>query len=187
MIFDRSQTNRGASAAAIRALAAGCALLIVALGAAADERGAGSRIEISVGQVEVGHGEPPQWRPGREGEKLAPGEIVRTGRNGRAEIRMGAGTVRLFENSVLRLPEAMDADSQTERVRMDEGTSLFEIIRRKTGHRFEVESPEVVVSVKGTRFAVMLEPGGARVQVMRGPVGVRAPGGLLDGFAGYVN
>jgi len=85
--------------------------------------------------------------------------------------------VRLYTNSLLRLPEA--AVGGSERVRLDRGRSLFDVLHRSTG-RFEVETPEVVVSVKGTRFGVDVRTARAEVAVYRGLVGVRELGATLE-------
>jgi hypothetical protein len=155
----------------------------VALAAAALAGGAGATpppaIESLRGAVEVGAGEPERWRPASAGEALAAGDAVRTGDDGRAEIRLQSGVVRLYENSLLRLP----ADSprpDRERVRMERGSSLFDVLRRSESDRFEVETPEVAVMVKGTRFSVALHSRGTSVAVWRGSVGVRALAAALD-------
>jgi hypothetical protein len=138
------------------------------------------RIESLRGVVEVGAGEPERWRPASAGEALGPGDAVRTGDDGRAEIRLRTGVVRLYENSLLRLPTEAPTRASSERVRMERGRSLFDVLRRSAEDRFEVETPEVAVMVKGTRFAVALGDGEASVSVWRGSVGVRTLADRLD-------
>jgi len=133
-----------------------------------------ARISVASGAVELGRGEPPDWKPAESGDTLVPGDRVRTGEDGRAELALGDATLRLYPNSLLRLPGA-DAKSATS-VELDAGSSLFDVLRR--GETFEVHTPEVVVSVKGTRFAVDLGADDAKVAVFRGLVGVR--GGVQD-------
>jgi hypothetical protein len=125
-----------------------------------------ARVAVAVGAVELGRGEPPAWQPAAAGDALAPGDRVRTGEDGRPELALGDATLRLYPNSLLRLPEAGPAA-----VELDGGSSLFDVLRR--GAPFEVRTPEVVVSVKGTRFAVDLGAEDAAVSVFRGLVGVR--------------
>jgi len=125
-----------------------------------------------IGQVEIGRGEPPEWSTLTPGDKVGSEDRVRTGADGRVEISMSAGTVRVHENSMLRLPPASgDADQ----VELDEGHSLFDVLRR-AGRRFEVHTPTVVVSVKGTRFGVDASGSLGEVAVYRGVVGVREAG-----------
>jgi ferric-dicitrate binding protein FerR (iron transport regulator) len=162
--------------AALAALGWIAAVLLSGSEAAAAE----PRIESLRGVVEVGAGEPERWRPASAGDALGPGDAVRTGKDGRAEIRLRTGVVRLYENSLLRLPTEAPTRASSERVRMDRGRSLFDVLRRSAEDRFEVETPEVAVMVKGTRFAVALGDGEASVSVWRGSVGVRALVDRLD-------
>jgi hypothetical protein len=132
-----------------------------------------AHISTTSGHVELGRGEPPVWKPAASGDALAPGDRVRTGESGRAELALGDSTLRLYPNSLLRLP-APGPDAAA--VELDGGSSLFDVLRR--GEPFEVRTPEVVVSVKGTRFAVDVGTDDASVSVFRGLVGVRD--GTLD-------
>ncbi len=147
-------------------LASVAALLLLGAGPAQNPK-----LEIVIGTVVIGTGEPPVWRPAAEGDVLQPGDVVRTGADGRAELRMAAGIVRLYEDSTLRLPDAFSAG--TDGVDLEEGTSIFDILKRRSGRNFEVRTPEAVVMVKGTRFSVSVDTAGAAVSVFRGLVGVR--------------
>ena len=131
----------------------------------------GPRVERVLGHVEIGSGEPPSWRVAREGDPLAPGDIVRTGHDGRAELVLAAGSLRLYGDTLLRLPLASAAPGSADAVELDEGSSLFDILRRGRDD-FEVRTPEVVVSIKGTRFLVVAEER-AEVAVFHGTVGLR--------------
>jgi hypothetical protein len=131
----------------------------------------GARLAITAGAVEIGRGEPPVWKPAENGDALGAGDLVRTGADGRAEVQVAGATVRLYPNSLLRLPESAPQGGG-EAVELREGTSLFDVRKRKDSP-FEVRTPEVVVSVKGTRFGVALGDGDASVSVFRGLVGVR--------------
>jgi len=132
---------------------------------------AGTTLGTLAGQVEIGSGDPTVWRQARSGEDLEPGDRVRTGSDGRAEIQMSAGTLRIHENSMLRLPDSATAE---DRVELEQGYSLFDILRRMRS-RFEVHTPTVVVSVKGTRFGVDVGEAVSEVAVYHGLVGVRDP------------
>jgi hypothetical protein len=152
------------------------ALTLACVGAAADSARAESSVLQVSGSVSLGRGNPPSWRPLAVGEKLAPGDALRSDRDGRAEILLDGNCVRLYGDSLLRLPTANAARAQA--VELERGASLFDITPgRKTP--FEVHSPEVIVSVKGTRFRVALEGEHAEVAVYRGEVGVRAPTAAL--------
>ena len=125
-----------------------------------------AHVAVATGGVELGRGEPPVWKPAAVGDALGAGDRVRTGADGRAELALGAATLRLYPNSLLRLPDADGA------VDLDTGSSLFDVVHR--GEPFEVRTPEVVVSVKGTRFSVAVDHEDASVSVFRGLVGVRS-------------
>jgi hypothetical protein len=73
---------------------------------------------------------------------------------------------------MLQLPPAT---AEGDRVELEQGRSLFDVLRRG-GRRFEVHTPTVVVSVKGTRFGVDAGVDVGEVTVYRGTVGVREVG-----------
>jgi hypothetical protein len=143
------------------------------------------------GDVQIGRGEPAVWAAGREGAELGAGDAVRTGSNGRAEVDLGTAVVRLYENSLLRLPVDAARPDGPAAVGLEGGTSLFDVGPRRAKDPFEVRTPEVVASVKGTRFGVAIGArGGAAVSVFEGLVGVhRMSGGdtrevmVYPGFA----
>jgi len=127
-------------------------------------------LAVAVGEVEIESGQPPVWQPARDGEQLAPGSAVRTGRGGRAEIAFGPSTVRLYEFSLLRIPEQTGDGQET--LEFNEGRSLFDVLHREAEDHFRVKTPEAVVSVKGTRFGLERAAQGLAVAVYRGAVGV---------------
>jgi hypothetical protein len=144
--------------------------------AAADSTDPG-RIESMSGTVEIGSGEPPRWRAAQPGDMLAPGDQIRTGANGRAELRLTSGAAHLYEHSLLRIPFPQP-QQQADFVELEDGASMFDVLHR--GRPFEVRTLEAVAMVKGTRFGVSVDAAGAAVSVYRGLVGVRAPGDALD-------
>lgn len=153
--------------------AARAALLVGSLLIAASGAGAESRAARVSGAVELGRGTPPAWRALAAGDTLEPGDAVRTGRDGRAELLLEGSEVRLYGDSLLRLPGAASAAGESG-VDLEQGSSLFDV-RPGRSAPFEIRSPEVIVSVKGTRFAVDLSQALAEVAVFRGEVGVRSP------------
>lgn len=150
-------------------------LIFAVVALAAPALALGARIERISGQVETGRGEPPAWSAAQVGESLAPGDSLRTGRDGRAELSWQGATIRLYGDSLLRIPsvDADDPDVGETGVALDGGSGLFDV-KPHRATPFEVRTPDVVVSVKGTRFSVSLSDGPADVAVYRGTVGVRA-------------
>ncbi len=145
--------------------------LLTALAASAEPM-----LTVVEGSVEIGRGEPALWAGAQTGDVVRAGESVRTGPQARAEVDLGTGVVRLYENSLLRIPsDAMRAEGPAA-VGLDQGSSLFEVLKRPPTDPFEVRTPEVVASVKGTRFGVALDGSVAAVSVYTGLVGVRGVG-----------
>jgi hypothetical protein len=132
----------------------------------------GPHVAGTTGSVELGRGEPPVWRPAGVDDALEAGDVVRTGDDGRAELDLGRAVVRLYPNSLLRVPVWDAASGEPAEVDLEEGRSLFDVLRR--GSAFEVRTPQVVVAVKGTRFSVAVGDADAAVAVYRGLVGVRS-------------
>jgi hypothetical protein len=153
------------------------AMVAIALLLCAAEPARPGRIEAMSGTVEIGSGEPPRWRAAQVGNTVAPGDQVRTGVSGRAELRLPSGAARLYEHSLLRIPFPQP-QNETDFVELEDGASMFDVIHR--GRTFEVRTPEAVAMVKGTRFAVAIDEVGAAVSVYRGLVGVRAPGDAVE-------
>ena len=139
--------------------------------AAADAPGRLS-LRSAFGTVEVRSGVGDAWRPARKGQQLEPGVELRSGAGGRAELSLPAGTVRLFEQSLLRVPAGAAGDA---RVDLLCGAASFEIRHREVTGPFEVHTPHAVVLVKGTRFTVIADPDASSVSVSRGLLGVREP------------
>jgi hypothetical protein len=129
------------------------------------------------GKVEIGRGIPPVWRVASLGDAVAPGDSVRTGPGARAEISLGDGrVVRVYERSVLRVGTGVTPTGALRTVDLDEGRSLFDVMRQAVADEFEVHTPEIIVSVKGTRFLVAAVEGLDYTSVFRGEVALAGPG-----------
>src|ERR1700730_5529291 len=103
-------------------------------------------------------------------EVLKPGDTIRTGRNGRVLLVRGEETILVSPNSVIGLPtEKKDGLSTT--IVQQAGSILLEVEKRNVKH-FEVETPYLAAVVKGTQFRVSVNAGSARIDVIRGQVGV---------------
>jgi len=101
---------------------------------------------------------------------LKPGDIIRTGRNGRVLLVRGAETILVSPNSVIGLPtENKDGLSTT--IVQQAGSILLEVEKRNVKH-FEVETPYLAAVVKGTQFRVSVNAASTSIEVIRGQVEV---------------
>ena len=129
------------------------------------------------GKVEIGHGTPPIWRVAQSGDALAPGDSVRTSAGARAELQLGDNRiVRVYEQSVLRVGTSVTPTGAVRSVELDQGQSIFDVMKKTVADEFDVRTPEVVVSVKGTRFLVAAVEGADYTSVFRGEVGLAGEG-----------
>ena len=114
------------------------------------------------------------------GGSLRSGDVVSTGKKGRAVLVRGREYVVVSPNSRLRItnPESSSAITQFfEEI----GTVLFKIERKSTPH-FGVQTPYMAAVVKGTTFSVTVSDRGSAVQVTDGAVQVATN----DGGASYL-
>jgi hypothetical protein len=124
------------------------------------------------------------WIAAQEGRLLASGDTVRTGPSSRAEISCATGKMRLYENTVIIVPEVVDEEDKKD-IRylfVDDGTGLFKIKKRGVENGFEVHTSNIIAGVKGTLFGLQREKqkNRSRVMVFSGEVEVtdskRTPG-----------
>ena len=106
----------------------------------------------------------------RQEDPLKPGDVIRTGRNGRVLLVRGEETILIAPNSVIGLPtEKKDGMSTT--ILQQAGSILLEVEKRNVKH-FEVETPYLAAVVKGTHFSVTVNAASTSVNVERGQVEV---------------
>src|SRR5690242_14392069 len=99
-----------------------------------------------------------------------PGDVIRTGANGRVLLTRGAETMLLSANSVVSLPTDQQGGMSTT-IRQQAGSILLDVEKRNVKH-FEVETPYLAAVVKGTQFRVTVNAGKTTVEVVRGQVEV---------------
>lgn len=99
-----------------------------------------------------------------------PGDVIRTGQNGRVLLMRGAESMLITANTVVGLPkEQKDGLSTT--IMQQAGTILLEVEKRNVKH-FEVKTPYLAAVVKGTKFRVTVNKNDSSVDVVRGQVEV---------------
>ncbi|MFI5317416.1 MAG: FecR domain-containing protein, partial [Myxococcota bacterium] len=133
-----------------------------------------ARVLRVVGKVEISFGPTGSWRAAQVDDALPPGAALRTGAGARAEVILAAGIGRLYEHSLVRIPEGADAARSVD---VAYGAASFDI-RHRDDAPFEARTPNAVALVKGTRFTVTADSAASTVAVQRGLVGVREPGSV---------
>jgi hypothetical protein len=119
-------------------------------------------------------------RPLAKGARLAPGDRVRTGREGAVELRLGDGSlVRLAELSDLEI-ERLDVDAggtpTTSRFNLAAGQARAWVARQLVARvssaqgDFRVRTPTAVAAVRQTDFAVVHDPDATRIYTFAGGV-----------------
>jgi hypothetical protein len=111
------------------------------------------------GEVSVEYAAAPGVRkPARAGTGLSAKDVVRTGKNGRAEIALvNYGLIELQPNATMVINSLEKADASFT-LRLG---ALLSKLRSLGGRRLRVRSSRAVASVRGTEFAVEAKGDGA--------------------------
>ena len=115
------------------------------------------------GPVEVRPLGQTVWRVASQRIVLQPGDMVRTGPGGSAEIALVTAVIRMDENTVLVLPPpqavpASAGNSSGVQLLLQGGRALFRVFKDRLKGTFEVITPSIIVGVKGTTFGVEQGP-----------------------------
>jgi hypothetical protein len=114
----------------------------------------------------------------RANAMLSPGDVIMTGRTGRATLSREADYIVIAPQSELRLPSTPQPNGFT-RVRQNVGTMLFKVQHTGIPH-FAVDTPMLAAVVKGTTFTIVVDRNRSAVQVTQGVVQVTANDGGMQ-------
>ena len=117
------------------------------------------KVVAASGPVEIRPLGERAWRVATAQGVLQPGDMIRTGPGGTAEVALVDGVFRMDENTVIVLPppQAVPAAAgapQGVRAFLYGGRALFKVFKERLEKGFEVLTPSVIVGVKGTTFGV---------------------------------
>jgi hypothetical protein len=182
-----------ASAAAVLAVAGVGWRLRSRLHHGADEAATSiAQVQLLAGSIHRSH---PSSHPGvplpavaPDGRlSLGPGDEVTTEPSGRGEIVLSDGVAITVESRThVRLPDVVASSAfaqTTEQVGLDTGSVFVRVPPLPSGHTFTVRTPDTLVTVHGTAFAVEVTPAATqsatatRVRVSSGIVSVALNGG----------
>ncbi len=113
-------------------------------------------------------------------QRVRPGSIIgtpatiRTGADGRIELRQGATTASVERHTRIDLPASAAADGLIEHIDQSRGNVLYDVAKRP-GRKLRIETPYLVAVVKGTRFNVAAQADSATVALFEGRLEVWMP------------
>jgi hypothetical protein len=113
------------------------------------------------------------WSDAIVGDHLVSGENLKTGIKSRSEVEFASGRMRLYQNSVLVVPEISTDEENTSDIRhveVEEGAGIFNILKRGRKKGFTFGTKHIIGGVKGTIFSLKSWEDRTEVAVMRGSV-----------------
>ncbi len=125
----------------------------------------GGEVVFVEGEVEILKAGKDTWRPLKEGARLEQGDLLRTGADGRAGIRLDdESLVRLHRYSRFQLTRIHHSRGLLKTTR-DSAGSLYRLGQGELWLRnnnpsahIDIETPTVVAGIRGTEIGVRIEP-----------------------------
>jgi len=106
----------------------------------------------------------------REGMVLGRGNRISTAKNGRLVLVRGRETIIVYPDSVMGIP--LDTTQGMLTTVHQWAGSIVCAVEKHSDKHFDVITPYLSATVKGTRFRVTVQPNGAKVDVLSGQVEV---------------
>jgi hypothetical protein len=143
------------------------AVLMLAASSAHADQGTTWHVDMMSGEatIQSSGAQPIALTPDRT---VAPGTVIETGEDGRVVLSRGTESIMISPNSSVAVSPDSDNGPMT-RILQRVGTVLLQVDKQDRQH-FEVETPYLAAVVKGTKFTVSVDAGGAAVHVMEGVV-----------------
>jgi len=104
----------------------------------------------------------------QEGDQLKAGDIVITGPNGRAKLKMFDGSLIVLD------PKSHITLNSKQEIKQNEGKSYYKIRKRNKNNKIRVVTNFVVIGVKGTSFVVSADENDKRITMNQGLVNVQS-------------
>jgi hypothetical protein len=114
-------------------------------------------VSFVAGDVTVKGTDSAAWDKVEVGRLLVSGDTLKTGPASKAEISCATGKMRLYENTVIIVPEVVQGEDKKDirAVTLEDGAGLFRIKKRGVKEGFEVKTSNIIAGVKGTLFGVL--------------------------------
>ena len=126
------------------------------------------KIQFFVGDVKILRADAEV--PINQGDQLNINDVIITGVKSSVDILYGAaGIIRINENSKISITAIADDKNSDAVMDMEKG-KVFAAFSKLKGTKFNVKTPTVVASVRGTSFSVVSDKSGAKVSVLKGTV-----------------
>lgn len=143
------------------------------------------RVVSVVGRVEIFRVQ--QWQPVGLQHVLMPGDVVRTGPGSRAAILLSDEVqIKVNANSTLEITEVMSPPGSATRTAAGPIQTILSLLKgevwsRSRGRPFQIRTPAVTATIRGTEFDLSVDPGNeSRLAVLEGVVEFRNPqGGVM--------
>ena len=133
------------------------------------------KVQFTIGDVKIIKTDPATAAKteavANPGDEINIDNTIITGSKSSVDLLYGtSGIVRINENSKVSIAAIADNQNTNTVVNMDQGKVFAAFSKLKGGTGFNVKTPTVVASVRGTSFAVETDTLGARVAVLKGSV-----------------
>ncbi|MDO8734028.1 MAG: FecR family protein [Elusimicrobiota bacterium] len=125
-------------------------------------------------------------RNATQGSKIETGDIIASGSNSEAVVKLENGSVlNISQNSMVAVEETSSDNSVFKTIL---GKVKAKVQKLKTRQKFEIKTPTAICAVRGTEFQVeVFSDGKTAIEVYEGIVGARNIQGIGDEVAVYEN